>query len=56
MNIPSVWLIHLPVDNFIESLRRFRESGGAVIKELVEVNHAIIRDPVGVLLGLQAYL
>lgn len=53
--IPSVWLIHLPVDNFIESLRRVRESGGAVIKELAEVNHAIIRDPVGVLLGLQAY-
>ena len=51
---PPVWLIHLPVDDFTESLRRVREGGGEVIKEFAETKYAIIRDPVGVFLALQA--
>ena len=52
--IPSVWLIHLPVDDFEESLRRVTEGGGEVIKEFVEAKSAIVRDPVGVYVALQA--
>ena len=52
--IPSVWLIHLPVDDFVESLRRVTEGGGEVIKEFVEAKYAIVRDPVGVYVALQA--
>lgn len=51
--IPSVWLIHLPVDDFVESLRRVREGGGEVIKEFADAQNAIVRDPVGVFLALQ---
>ena len=51
--IPSVWLIHLPVDDFVESLRRVSEGGGEVIKEFAEAKYAIVRDPVGVHLALQ---
>ena len=32
--IPSAWLIHLPVDDLVESLRRVTEGGGEVICEL----------------------
>ncbi len=52
--IPSVWLIHLPVDDLFESLRRVGEGGGDVIKEFAEAKYAIVRDPVGVYLALQA--
>ncbi len=52
--IPSVWLIHLPVDDLVESLRRVREGGGEVIKEYAEAKYAVVRDPVGVYLALQA--
>ena len=52
--IPSVWLIHLPVDDFVESLRRVSEGGGEVIKEFAEAKYAIVRDPVGVFLALKA--
>ncbi len=51
--IPSVWLIHLPVDDFVESLRRVSQGGGEVIKEFAEAKYAIVRDPVGVYLALQ---
>ena len=51
--IPSVWLIHLPVDDLLESLRRVGEGGGEVIKEFAEAKYAIVRDPVGVYLALQ---
>ena len=51
--IPAVWLIHLPVDELAESLRRVRESGGKVIKEYTEAQYAVIRDPVGVYFALQ---
>ena len=51
--IPSVWLIHLPVDDLVESLRRVKEEGGEVIKEIAEAKRAIVRDPVGVFLALE---
>ena len=53
-DIPSVWLIHLPVADLVESLRRVREGGGEVIKELDEAEYAVIRDPVGVVLALRS--
>ncbi len=53
-SIPSVWLIHLPVDDLVESLRRVREGGGEVIKEYTEEKYAVIRDPVGVYLALRS--
>jgi uncharacterized protein len=52
--IPPVWLISLPVDDITESLRRVREGGGEVIKDNAEANYAVIRDPVGVCIALQA--
>ena len=52
--IPSAWLIHLPVDDLVESLRRVTEGGGEVICEYTETKFAVIRDPVGVHLVLQA--
>ena len=52
--IPSVWLIHLPVDDLSESLRRVQAGGGEVIQEFAEAKWAVIRDPVGVYLALQA--
>ena len=51
--VPSVWLIHLPVDDLVESLRRVSEGGGEVIKEYAESQYAVVRDPVGVYLALQ---
>ncbi len=53
-DIPSVWLIHLPVDDLVESLRRVSEGGGEVIKEYAEAKYAVVRDPVGVYFALQA--
>lgn len=50
--IPSVWLLSLPVDDFAESLRRVREGGGEIVSEAK--GHAVIRDPVGVCVALQA--
>ncbi|MBT8207907.1 MAG: VOC family protein [Acidimicrobiia bacterium] len=52
--IPSVWLLSLPVDDFTESLRRVREGGGEVVGEVTGARHAVIRDPVGVYVALQA--
>jgi len=52
-DVPSVWLIHLPVDDLVESLRKVSEGGGEVIKKFVEANYAVVRDPVGVYLALQ---
>jgi uncharacterized protein len=47
-SIPSVWLIHLPVDDLVESLRRVSEGNGEVIREYAEEKYAVVRDPVGV--------
>ena len=52
--IPPVWLLGLPVDDFAESLRLVREGGGDIVREAAEAEHAVIRDPVGVYLALQA--
>ena len=52
--IPPVWILSLPVDDFEESLRRVREGGGEVINTNAEANYAVIRDPVGAYIALQA--
>ena len=52
--VPSVWLIHIPVGDFAESLRRVGEGGGVVVKEYADLNYAVIRDPVGVHFALHA--
>ncbi|MEM8601728.1 MAG: VOC family protein [Bacteroidota bacterium] len=49
---PSGWLLHLPVGDLAASLRRVMESGGAVMEKAA--HHAVVRDPVGVALVLQA--
>ena len=53
-SIPPVWMISLPVSDITETLRRVRGGGGEVIKEDPEANYAVIRDPVGVCIALQA--
>lgn len=52
-NIPSVWIISLPVGDFDESLRKVREGGGEIVKEVTGAKHAVIRDPVGVYVALK---
>lgn len=52
--IPSAWLIHLPVADLPESIRRIGESDGKVIKEFADGKCAIVRDPVGVFFALRA--
>ncbi|PCI06933.1 hypothetical protein COB72_11150 [bacterium] len=52
--IPSVWILSLPVDDFAESLRQVREGGGEVVGEAAGARYAVIRDPVGVYIALQA--
>ncbi|KAA3619912.1 MAG: hypothetical protein DWQ05_04085 [Calditrichaeota bacterium] len=53
--IPHVWLLSLPVDDFEESLRRVRSNGGEILKEMSEAKYAIVQDPVGVCIALQAW-
>ena len=52
--LPPVWLLGLPVSDFAESLRLVREGGGEVVRGSAEAGHAVVRDPVGVYLALQA--
>lgn len=52
--LPSVWLLSLPVGGFAESLRRVRDGGGEVVREVTGAGRAVIRDPVGVYVALQA--
>jgi len=52
--VPPVWILSLPVDDFEESLRRVREGGGEIIKGSTDAGHAVVRDPVGVCIALQA--
>ena len=58
LGLPPVWMIHLPVGDLAESLRRVREEGGEVIKETQgtdrECASAAVRDPVGACLALVA--
>lgn len=53
-SIPSVWILSLPVDDFDESLRHVRKGGGEIVKEVTGARYAVIRDPVGVYIALQA--
>lgn len=52
--IPSVWILSLPVADLKDSLRLVREGGGAVLEGSADAGHAIIQDPIGVIVGLQA--
>ena len=52
--IPPVWILSLPVDDFEDSIRLVREGGGEIIKGSTDAGHAVIRDPVGVYIALQA--
>jgi predicted enzyme related to lactoylglutathione lyase len=52
--IPPVWILSLPVDDFEKSLRLVREGGGEIIKGSTDAGHAVIRDPVGGYIALQA--
>lgn len=54
VSVSGVWIISLPVHDLEESLQLVRASGGEVITGSVDVGQAVIRDPVGVCLGLQA--
>lgn len=51
--VPSVWLLHLPVDDLEESLRRVSDGGGEITYEHAEAKYAVVRDPIGVYLALQ---
>jgi predicted enzyme related to lactoylglutathione lyase len=56
LGLPPVWLIHLPVRDLAESVRRVRDEGGKVIKTTTggdgELACAVIQDPVGAHLAL----
>ncbi|REJ85774.1 MAG: hypothetical protein DWQ30_02060 [Acidobacteria bacterium] len=52
--IPPVWILSLPVDDLAESLRLVREGDGEIIEESPEAGYAVVRDPVGVFIALQA--
>lgn len=54
--LPAVWLIHLPVGDLAESIRRVEQDGGRVIKTTSgrdgKLASAVIQDPVGAYLAL----
>jgi predicted enzyme related to lactoylglutathione lyase len=56
LDLPPVWMLHLPVGDLAESLRQVREGGGKIIKEAMGGDggyaYAVIQDPVGVSLAL----
>jgi predicted enzyme related to lactoylglutathione lyase len=52
--IPPVWILSLPVGDLEESLRLVRERGGEIIKGSTDAGHAVVRDPVGAYIALQA--
>lgn len=57
-HVPAVWLLHLPVGDLDESLRRVAEEGGRVVHETTGSDgrrtHATVEDPVGVMVTLTA--
>ncbi len=53
-DIPPVWLMHLPVDDLAESLRRVVAGKGQIVQNDAATNYTVIRDPVGVYFALQA--
>jgi hypothetical protein len=58
LGLPPIWMIHLPVGDLAESLRRVREGGGKVLKTIRgadgEYAYAAVQDPVGACLALVA--
>ena len=56
VSLPPIWLIYLPVGDLDESLRRVREGGGKILKEMRgtdgEYAYAVVQDPVGACLAL----
>ena len=56
LGLPPVWLMHLPVGDLPESLRRVREGGGEIIRVTQEADgahaSAVVQDPVGACLAL----
>jgi len=56
LGLPPVWMIHLPVGDLAESLRRVRDEGGKVIKAIQgtggDYAYAAIQDPAGACLAL----
>ncbi len=56
LGLPPIWLIHLPVGDLTESLRRVREEGGEILKQTLGADggcaRAVVQDPVGVILAL----
>ncbi len=53
VNIPTVWLLSLPVNDIQESLNLVKQSGGEVVCEVQDSDNVIIRDPIGVYIALQ---
>ena len=55
-DLPPVWMIHLPVGDLAESVRRVREEGGNVLEETRgndgESARVVVQDPVGACLAL----
>ncbi|MEL7059888.1 MAG: VOC family protein [Acidobacteriota bacterium] len=53
---PPVWIVHLPVGDLAESLRRVHDEGGEVLTTLEDshgaASAAVIQDPVGACLAL----
>ena len=52
--VPPAWILGLPVGDLDASLRLVRENGGEIINGSTETGRAVIRDPIGVVAGLQA--
>lgn len=56
LDMPTVWMLHLPVGDLDESLRRVGEEGGVVISGTFDEDggyaHAVIQDPVGAYVAL----
>jgi predicted enzyme related to lactoylglutathione lyase len=56
LGLPPVWMIHVPVGDLAESVRRVRVEGGTIIKATPkddgECAYAVVQDPVGAYLAL----
>ncbi|MFK7882979.1 MAG: VOC family protein [Phycisphaerales bacterium] len=53
-DIPSVWILHVPVNDLSESLRRVVQNGGKVLEASRDHRKAVLQDPIGVHFGLQS--
>ncbi|MGD2109962.1 MAG: VOC family protein [Phycisphaerae bacterium] len=56
VGLPPIWMLHLPVGDLAESLRRVQEGGGKIVKKTTggdgEDANAVVQDPVGACLAL----